>query len=818
MLTVSALPDLFATQIPDNTNRMVTPQRLRNALVSMADAIPAHTKFFDQWAAGDGITDDTADFQAMFDTAVNGDHFKATPGKIYVVSAAITCTGVDLTFDFRGATIRIADDSVWNVFNFGGDAQDSFANRVTILGGIFDGNFANQRYWPNIGGGIAFTDAGEEVAGSETGAHWYANSSVNGTTWDNDWLNGTAGDGIDLNGGGNDGLIRIQHTKRAEFLGGDLKDYIRNGYVAWNCDDIVFDRVISDGQLSTNFNEQVAQFGRAYECAAMKAAWPNDDSLALSARPQRHVNLSRCRVNGGCMPLFVRTNEPKAESPGIHVVLDDFIAHGFSRDIWFEHATIIRMTNCFFAGIYDPTESSRRGNSGVYIANSCENWSFVNSVMANGIIDTRQKQQMQLGVVSGSQIHRTSRNNDTTPVVSCTHLSDSIVTSTRLGAETDYATNVEAHAEETFSLKVAKGASNCKIGRVRRSVAPSHFQLSKDEITVDLGNASAVIERIFRLNRNAQSGTPYLIHDSDYSNMSGVITFERGAAEGDIIVVEWYAPITQGFTNVGAEVSYTLDEPGGRRLADIVSVTHDPQASGSPVTIAPYTRALTETASPHFTYEIDASNRCVVTLFNVTTAATDEVNVTILPPMVRYAGAVVKSGGDGQGGFDLHAVNVNRIAASGSGKLSGSIMDSDYGINASGADSDLSIEGFRAERIAKSCIDGQVSRLTIRHCEFIDWGLDGASLFDEECRCIGGTYGAGIVVSDMLAIKGNTFYRTLAEGAASNQIGRSNNHSLLRPQLLISGENAFINTNANSGFAAKTELLFDKPELSEATT
>ncbi len=130
----------------------------------------------------------------------------------------------------------------------------------------------------------------------------------------------------------------------------------------------------------------------------------------------------------------------------------------------------------------------------------------------------------------------------------------------------------------------------------------------------------------------------------------------------------------------------------------------------------------------------------------------------------------------------------------------------------------MSIEGLRAERIAKSCVDGQVARLAIRHCDFIDWGLDGASLSHEECPCIGGNYGAGIIVSDMLAIKGNTFYRTLTEGAASYQINRSNNQSLLRPQLWISSENAFINTGGNSGFAEKQSCLFDKSELSEVTT
>ncbi len=188
------------------------------------------------------------------------------------------------------------------------------------------GNLVNQRYWPNIGNGIAFTGAGEEVAEAETGTHWYPNSAINGTTWDDDWINGQSDDGVDLNGGGNDGLIRIQHTKRAEFLGGNLKDYIRNGFVAWNCDDVVFDYVISDGQFPTTYFEQVAQFGAGYECAAMKVAWPNSDNLAPSDRSDRNVNASRCRVKGGYAGAVVKSRGDGQGRFDLHAVNVDRIA------------------------------------------------------------------------------------------------------------------------------------------------------------------------------------------------------------------------------------------------------------------------------------------------------------------------------------------------------------------------------------------------------------------------------------------------------------------------------------------------------------
>jgi hypothetical protein len=750
-------------------------------------------------AAGDGLTDDSETIERALRAVPENGHIRFGAGRTYLVSREINARGKAMTVTMTGATIRVADDSVWNVFRFGGLGYErsDWVGKVEVIGGTFDGNRANQRYWPNTDGTTIFTDRGIEDYGTHTGTPWYPNSPVNGLAWDNRWIGGTAEDGIDVNGSGNEGLVTITATRHAVYRDCFVKNYVRNGLVAYICDDVDFIDCRSEGQLPTNYQELNLLFGKGYEAAALKTNGWNPQDQGLRGDYPGRVRISGGRSLGGAMPLFVRTNTPKPESPTTFVTVEGFEALGFSRDAWFEVASFVRISDCNFVGIYDPAASSHRGRSGLFIGNGTTDYSIVNTNVIHGVIDTREQQQNRTGLVEGCTIS-CENAGQVNPIVQCRHLKNSHVESAGRGPLVDFATNVEAHAELNSSLQVRRSAQGCRTGRIRRCAAASVFAMAPGSRTVDLGATSAVIERVFRHNPHIHGGAKFEIWKAEYHLSDGVVTFDRSAVEGDVVTVEWYAPATESFTVATDETDFTLSAPGGERVDDIPAVTHDPGGTGSPVALPPRKEVADPGMAPHWTMSASASGRTTVQLVSLALAAGDVVTITSLPPMVPYAGPRITSN-ETWGSFEFDVVNTRSCRIDGRARVSGSLLDmADSGFVLTDKNGEVAFRNLTARRLRHGFVGGSVRDISIRDCHVIDWGLAGsAAPAPDNLRCIGDSASSGLSVSGVHDMRNNLFLRSLEEGAASPDMGRTEN---IPPRLLVRTNNLFVNTSNDGSF------------------
>ncbi|SDI70666.1 hypothetical protein [Salipiger marinus] len=191
--------------------------------------------------ACDGVTSDAPAIEAALARLEEGDTLRFTPGRTYWVDRMIRRDGVSFTFDYRGATLAVMDDSVWHVFRFSGTVEAPIA-WVKVLHGKFDGRMHRQRHWPNQAlrtgrslsdgsadplnghviqyrrnGRFAYHEATnryytwsditggpeDDIVGrvlteftGDPGDFFHANSEINGLTWQDGWMKGSAGDGI----------------------------------------------------------------------------------------------------------------------------------------------------------------------------------------------------------------------------------------------------------------------------------------------------------------------------------------------------------------------------------------------------------------------------------------------------------------------------------------------------------------------------------------------------------------------------------------------------------------------------------------------
>lgn len=82
-------------------------------------------------AAGDGLIDDTAAFQAALDSAKT---VQGTPGKTYLISGLTASTDRQV-IDMRGCTIKLKANSSTFMLTISGDG-------IHVIGGVWDGNIA----------------------------------------------------------------------------------------------------------------------------------------------------------------------------------------------------------------------------------------------------------------------------------------------------------------------------------------------------------------------------------------------------------------------------------------------------------------------------------------------------------------------------------------------------------------------------------------------------------------------------------------------------------------------------------------------------
>lgn len=471
-----------------------------------------------------GASDDSDAIEAALLACPDGGVLRFTPGACYLVTRPIHVLGKSVTVDARNAIIRCADDSVWHVFRLGGNAADSMVDEITVLGGVWDGNLSNQRYWPNSANGLIFTDRGLEGADTYRGEPFYQNSPVNGASWDVRWLRGTAGDGINVNGRGNDGLIRLQHTRRARFIRCRAQHYVRNGFVTWNCEASEFTHCSSEGQLPTAFSEMVGLFGQGWEAAFIKVAGENNSQRALQGNHCHSARVDGGRVIGGAMPFFMRIQNKKPISSGSYCHINGLEAYGISRELWFEDCASIRISNSNIT-CHPAHNSTHRSDPAIFFSNRTHDWVIANSYI-RGRVNTNESQDRRFGVVESSIIDCDAPIEDW--VVRCDRISNSIVRSAGAGAICNYAVNSEFYAERSASCYFRRSARGCRVGAPRFIGTTKTFRLEEGQIMFDLPAAPAGINHVRIRNPNVMGGRWFEVHHSRYVLDGSRIHFESG--------------------------------------------------------------------------------------------------------------------------------------------------------------------------------------------------------------------------------------------------------------------------------------------------
>lgn len=735
-----------------------------------------------------GSTDDSAAIAEALEACPDGGIVRFSPGKSYAVSHPIHVTGKQINIDARGAVIRCRDDSVWHVFTIGG-TSDAFVEEINVWGGLWDGNLENQRYYPNTNGKMIFTDRGTERYGQHVGAPFYENSKINGTAWDNGWIDGQSADGIDVSGGGNDGLIRIQFAERANFHACTAKDWVRNAFVTWCCPQNLFFNMQGSGQLPTHFHELKALFDLQHEAAFLKTGGDNPEALAMRGRFFESVKVMGGRCDGGVMPIFCRTNRPKPEAAANHVVIDGFEAYGFSRDVWFEVATSIRISKSQIVGASAPS-SAHRQFPGIFIGNGTVDWSISDSYI-RGHIDTRQKQNVRLGTLHNVTLECDSAIPEW--LVACNKISNSIIRSRGFGVFCEDALNVEVYAEAGQSLVVSGSARNCRIGRERREGRIVRFNLSAGQNDIEIGKMGG-LDFIRRGNPVIQGGRWYNIHPSRYTLADGKILFDQTAQVGDIIEIGYYDLMEEVVSADPGQTVFRLSQPGGTRASDILSVMVNED-------VVPPAGTVSDPAlDVHYTVRARPDGHCDVRLANLKTAASDRFKISYLPPLHPYAGLMLKSAPDGYVRADVIGRNMRDIRISGAATISGHFSDlaGDAALtidqDAQAELLDLTVIRARGGILAASGTNRRPDTVRMVNCLFQDWGLDGDATGDgRNLRGIGQNAKNGLEIQNMVQMQGTIWMRSGQEPTASTDIGRFAKRPV---KLAVLARNTFSNIDA----------------------
>ena len=137
------------------------------------------------------------------------------------------------------------------------------------------------------------------------------------------------------------------------------RDWVRNAFVTWSCVETLYFDMRGSGQLPTHYHEFNAHFSLGHEATFIKASGGNPNNVAPQGECPQSVKVIGGRCDGGVIPIFVCTNAPKPEAAASAVVVDGFEAYGFSRDVWFEAASDIRISNCQIVGADLPDSTHR---------------------------------------------------------------------------------------------------------------------------------------------------------------------------------------------------------------------------------------------------------------------------------------------------------------------------------------------------------------------------------------------------------------------------------------------------------------------------
>lgn len=746
-----------------------------------------------------GATDDSDAIEAALTAAPEGSIVRFTPGKVYMVTRAITVTGKSLTIEAHGAVIRCGDDTVWHVFMLGGESAMAKVDAVRWFGGVLDGNLANQRYYPNTDGTTIFTDEGTELLASHTGTPFYENSPVNGTAWDAGWTTGTAGDGIDVNGGGNDGLIRIKHAELAVYQDIECRDFVRNGVVTWDTVEVQAHQIRGFGQLPTTYSELGALHGQTHECALMKFSGTNNSEIINGQYSQR-VHVTDCYSEGGAMPLFIRTNPPKPPASGIIALVERCQFYGVAREAWFEVCQSLNISNCHITGA-DYPDSTYRQDSAIFIGSGTQDWTIDNTYVY-GRVNTNTPQAVRTGNFKNSVLINYSGN--TKRCLECKTVDGSFIESRSGGVLADNILNSELYLSDEFggseSLKVKSKISGCTVGKERFVATRERVTVAEDTNTATLSGSPDVVVRVLACQRSYQEGRWFEIHASDYDVSGNIVTFSDGsnldAKGGDLeLEVEWYSDIDDAIaTTASLETSYTLTSFGGARKSDFTFVRYD----GIDI---PHIHDTTSPASdPRWSSEMNAAGYMVITLANVTVVDGQEFTVRYKPPLAPYRSLDL---GPNDTHVDIVGTNFKGITSDGGRNyISGHYSDvSAPAFVLFADDTDLvEIKNANIERLSGGLICGENSTFSCEYGRILnnnisDWMLafprldsDGYIARD---RAIGCVRSNGSKFLRGFQFTGNTMEFTGKETGASKDAGRNQGGVLVNGTAIVGG-NAYL--------------------------
>ena len=805
-------------------------------------------------AVGDGVTDDLIPINLAFERAREGVVLRFTAGRTYMLSSFVEGRyGRSLTVIAHGATIKCMDDSVWHVFDLGGDSTSNMAGEVKWIGGILDGNRANQRYWPSLyimpvqnfwngnpdplgGYEVQHTDEGqfgtndggatyvtwENVNETDPaapkhsladriltpytgpiGERFYENSPINGTDWDQGWQNGTGADpNINVRGGGNIGFVRINFAEVGSFEDVTFQNFVRNGAVLWNCVESRMTAIRGYNQLPTAFFEINSFYGTGAECSVMKIGGQSDN-LLLGGNWGSRIIVDKCVTTGGALPLFIRTNEEKAPATGNIVSVTNCQFYGISRECWFEIADTVRIDNCDIV-CSDYPNSTHRKDACLFISGAARNATVTNCYLY-GRINTNEPDlwnQMDF-----DNCHIVAKYNAAQRVLQCRNLTNSKIESLAGGVLAAYVDNCEFLLEKDFpgseSFRVTTSITNSRLGKERYEFIQDDGEIAEGQSTFQLSGTPSEIQQIQVRNFDYLGGRWWTPSKGKYQLNGDTIEFKdssedylsKGITE---IRVQWYTFATDQITTTASlETEYFLTQPGGRRSKDFLIVRYD----GADI---PQKHEVSDpSVDAYWTVENLENGLCKVVFTNLATIA-DGLVATLRynPPLKPYR---LLSTGPVARVVDVVGENFEGIVAD---ATTNPLVISGQYTDVSGPSLVLAKDGMKnlilrdivAERLSGGFIGtsnttGDIDRLVVTQCDVRDWMIEFARLLLEgqvnTDRAFGPIRSQGTRIMRHLEWTNNRFEVTGKEGSASDDVGRNQGAAFLRGNILTGGNAYF---------------------------
>lgn len=717
------------------------PQRLRNYEPPITPE--------DFGVRGDGVTSDSANIRRMLQAAPDGAVVRFTPGKTYAMDELVSVTGKSLTVLAHGATFKAKPDSIWHFFTLGGSSASSFVESVEWYGGVFDGDHMNQRRWP-----FPLGD--------------YANSNINGETWDNAWAQS-----------GNNGAIRCQFARQFNCQGVQFYRLCRNGVTAWDVTVPIIKDIYGEDLLPVSYHELAAYYGQGYECALVKVSGGGSEPYAYVSGISEFPCVEGVTMVGGAMPVFYRTqafDTKQAEQLTSTVSISKIRSIGQTRQLWVEQGGLIFVSQVDLIGEYKPDHPYRGNDGGVYWQGHYPMLSQFR--VLNGAIETDTGTERHLGVIRDGYVKMTRTTDSTQRAIEAADVVESVtVESVGRGIQARKVVGCTVYADGDQGLKAVE-AFNCEVGKERWEPTVQTFEAEADQVVFDLDDSAFhAVQSASRANPAWFAGTPHTMDRTEYTvGSDGLLTMKDKARAGDVVTIEYVRKHTDSFTATANQTLFTLTQAGAERLSDILSVKINGVAAA-------------------YTAGRNSSGRTTITVSART--ADDAVEVVYLPSLKRYGGVEAPATAVLQRCVDLTAVNITKLVAEG-GRFELTnpyLRDLDAGLEIKDGCTHVEWSGGSIKRV-KSYIVTQQSdyrpSLTIKGVQISNWGLN-AALTNAQRNALRRP-ASSVLLFDRFELSGCTFEKGSEPGAYSGIGGNGNANT----KLTVHRNNTYINTGSAS--------------------